>query len=135
MADLVDRQRFRLAQHTPGVEGLFLEEAVHAFNRHLLPWPPWPRSCWPPLAASAQQSLPEITVTAERRTENIVPSTFRGGDFRLNASQPVSLVYDDVVHENPILKGFPASSSVSRCCAARRARSAATRRSGQARQG
>jgi iron complex outermembrane recepter protein len=29
-------------------------------------------------------------------------------DFRLNASQPVLLVYDDVVQENPILKGFPA---------------------------
>ena len=29
-------------------------------------------------------------------------------DFRFNASQPVSLVYDDVVQENPILKGFPA---------------------------
>ena len=29
-------------------------------------------------------------------------------DFRLNASQPVSLVYDGVVQENPILKGFPA---------------------------
>ncbi|MEO8101790.1 MAG: TonB-dependent receptor [Betaproteobacteria bacterium] len=28
-------------------------------------------------------------------------------DFRLNASQPVSLVYDDVVQENPILKGYP----------------------------
>jgi iron complex outermembrane receptor protein len=28
-------------------------------------------------------------------------------DFDLNASQPVSLVYDDVVYENPILKGFP----------------------------
>ena len=28
-------------------------------------------------------------------------------DFRLNASQPVSLVYDDVVQEDPILKGFP----------------------------
>lgn len=28
-------------------------------------------------------------------------------DFRLNASQPVSVVYDDVVQENPILKGFP----------------------------
>ena len=26
-------------------------------------------------------------------------------DFRLNASQPVSLIYDDVVQENPILKG------------------------------
>ena len=28
-------------------------------------------------------------------------------DCDLNASQPVSLVYDDVVLENPILKGFP----------------------------
>jgi len=28
-------------------------------------------------------------------------------DFDLNASQPVSLVFDDVVMENPILKGFP----------------------------
>ena len=28
-------------------------------------------------------------------------------DFDLNASQPVSLVYDDVVLENPALKGFP----------------------------
>ncbi|TKB43334.1 TonB-dependent receptor [Thalassotalea mangrovi] len=28
-------------------------------------------------------------------------------DFDLNASQPVSLVVDDVVQENPILKGFP----------------------------
>ena len=29
-------------------------------------------------------------------------------DFDLNASQPVSFIYDDVVLENPILKGFPA---------------------------
>lgn len=28
-------------------------------------------------------------------------------DFDLNASQPVALIYDDVVLENPILKGFP----------------------------
>jgi iron complex outermembrane receptor protein len=28
-------------------------------------------------------------------------------DFDVNASQPVSLVFDDVVQENPILKGFP----------------------------
>ena len=32
---------------------------------------------------------------------------YGNNDFRLNASQPVSLVYDDVVQENPILKGFP----------------------------
>ena len=104
--------------------------------------------------ASAGQ-LQTITVTAERRLENIrdVPSSVSalqgeilevlnsGGqdirllsgrvpslniessfgrafprfyirgigntDFDLNASQPVSLVYDDVVQENPILKGFP----------------------------
>jgi iron complex outermembrane recepter protein len=28
-------------------------------------------------------------------------------DFDQNASQPVSLIYDDVVYENPMLKGFP----------------------------
>jgi iron complex outermembrane receptor protein len=28
-------------------------------------------------------------------------------DFSLFASQPVSLIYDDIVQENPILKGFP----------------------------
>jgi iron complex outermembrane receptor protein len=28
-------------------------------------------------------------------------------DFRSNASQPVSLIYDEIVQENPILKGFP----------------------------
>ena len=121
------------------------------------------------LGASAQQTstdtttaapeagkLPTVTVTAERRRENIrdVPNSVStiGGelldtlntsgqdlrmlsartpslniessfgrafprfyirgygntDFRLNASQPVSLVYDDIVQENPILKGFPA---------------------------
>jgi iron complex outermembrane receptor protein len=110
-------------------------------------------------AAQAQQASTElqtITVTAERRTENVqqvpnsvsvvpselldvlntsgqdvrmlsgrVPSLniessfgrafprfyirgYGNTDFRLNASQPVSLVYDDVVQENPILKGFPA---------------------------
>ena len=114
------------------------------------------------LGASAQQApgteagkLQTVTVTAERRLENIrdVPSSITalsgelldvlnsGGqdirllsgrvpslniessfgrafprfyirgigntDFDINASQPVSLVYDDVVQENPILKGFP----------------------------
>jgi iron complex outermembrane recepter protein len=106
-------------------------------------------------AQEPQGQIEEVTVTAERRSENIrdvpnsvstvsgedldvlstggqdvrvlagrtpslnVESSFgrafprfyiRGygnGDFRLNASQPVSLVYDDVVQENPILKGFP----------------------------
>ncbi|HTU67419.1 MAG TPA: TonB-dependent receptor [Steroidobacteraceae bacterium] len=106
-------------------------------------------------AQEAPGQLEEVTVTAERRSENIrdVPSSvstvsgedlavlvsggqdvqllaarvpslnvessfgrafprfyirgYGNGDFRLNASQPVSLVYDDVVQENPILKGFP----------------------------
>ena len=110
--------------------------------------------------ASAQEEAPqgqleEVTVTAERRAENVrdVPSSistvsredlevlstggqdvrllaarvpslnvessfgrafprfyirgYGNGDFRLNASQPVSLIYDEVVQENPILKGFP----------------------------
>ncbi len=104
---------------------------------------------------AAPGQLQTITVTAERRVENIreVPSSvsalqgevldvlntsgqdvrllsgrvpslnvessfgrafprfyirgYGNTDFRLNASQPVSLVYDDVVQENPILKGFP----------------------------
>ena len=104
---------------------------------------------------ASDDSLGEITVTAQRRDENlqdvplsvtavsgeklanisaagadirflsarvpslIVESSFgrtfprfyiRGlgnTDFDFNASQPVSLVYDDVVLENPILKGFP----------------------------
>ena len=114
------------------------------------------------VGAGAQQApgtesgkLQTVTVTAERRLENIrdVPSSITalsgelldvlnsGGqdirllsgrvpslniessfgrafprfyirgigntDFDLNASQPVSLVYDDVVQENPVLKGFP----------------------------
>ena len=42
-------------------------------------------------------------------------------DFDLNASQPVSLVYDDVVLENPILKGFPAFDVDRRRSAARAA--------------
>lgn len=104
---------------------------------------------------AAEGGLTVVTVTAERRIENIrdVPSAVSslqgetlevlnsGGqdirqlagrvpslniessfgrafprfyirgigntDFDLNASQPVSLVFDDVVQENPILKGFP----------------------------
>ena len=106
-------------------------------------------------AGTEAGKLQTVTVTAERRSENIldVPSSistispemldvlatsgqdirvlsgrvpslniessygrafprfyirgYGNTDFRLNASQPVSLVYDDVVQENPILKGFP----------------------------
>lgn len=107
------------------------------------------------LAAPQAGVLQAVTVTAERRAENVkdVPSSIStisgekfdvlntGGmdirmlsgrvpslniessfgrafprfyirgygntDFRSNASQPVSLIYDDIVQENPILKGFP----------------------------
>ena len=110
----------------------------------------------PAVAQTAPGQLQTVTVTAERRVENVrdVPSSisvldtelldalntsgqdlrmlagrvpslniessfgrafprfylrgYGNTDFRLNASQPVSLVYDDVVQENPILKGFPA---------------------------
>ena len=106
--------------------------------------------------ASAPQQLQTVTITAERREENIknvpVSATTLGGDvldamnsggqdmqmlqgrtpslnvessfgrafprfyirgygnvdFHQNSSQPVSLVYDDVVQESSILKGFPA---------------------------
>jgi iron complex outermembrane recepter protein len=106
-------------------------------------------------ASTPAGTLQTVTVTAERRAENIrdVPSSVStlsgekldvlssGGqdirllsgrvpslniessfgrafprfyirgygnpDFRANASQPVSLVYDDVVLESPLLKGFP----------------------------
>jgi len=111
----------------------------------------------PPAAAAsaAAGTLQTVTVTAERRAENIkdVPSSvstlsgekldiinssgedvralsarvpslniessfgrafprfyirgYGNTDFRVNASQPVSLIYDDVVQENPLLKGFP----------------------------
>ena len=105
--------------------------------------------------AHAQSVLEEITVTAQKRVENVqdvpisisvmsgeqmdavraggkdirflsgkVPSLnvesdfgrifprfyIRGignTDFDQNASQPVSLIYDEVVFENPMLKGFP----------------------------
>lgn len=108
-----------------------------------------------PASAVEAGKLESVTVTAERRAENIkdvpiavttiggekldvlnssgqdvrvlsgrVPSLniessfgrafprfyirgYGNTDFRLNASQPVSLIYDDVVQENPVLKGFP----------------------------
>jgi iron complex outermembrane receptor protein len=118
--------------------------------------PAWAQAAPPAASASgATGVLAPVTVTAERRTENIkdVPSSvstisgekldvlnssgedvrvlsgrvpslniessfgrafprfyirgYGNTDFHLNASQPVSLVYDDVVQENPILKGFP----------------------------
>ncbi len=134
---------------------------AHAFR---FPVRPLPGAALAALAAGALPALAQtapagqlqtVTVTAERRLENIrdVPSAVSalqgellevlnsGGqdvrqlaarvpslniessfgrafprfyvrglgntDFDLNASQPVSLVFDDVVQENPILKGFP----------------------------
>lgn len=51
------------------------------------------------------------SVNAESSFGRVFPRFYIRGlgntDFDLNASQPVSLVYDGVVMENPMLKGFP----------------------------
>ncbi|MEO0425405.1 MAG: TonB-dependent receptor [Pseudomonadota bacterium] len=53
--------------------------------------------------------LPSLTL--ESSFGRIFPRAYIRGlgntDFDLNASQPVSFIYDDVVFENPALKGFP----------------------------
>jgi iron complex outermembrane receptor protein len=115
----------------------------------------WPALAQTPLAEDDTVRLDTVTVTAQRRTEDvkdvpisittvadekldvigsggedvrflsgrlpslIIESSFgrtfprfyiRGygnTDFDLNASQPVSVVYDEIVQESPIIKGFP----------------------------
>ena len=51
------------------------------------------------------------SVIIESSFGRIFPRTYIRGlgntDFDFNASQPVSFVYDEVVYENPVLKGFP----------------------------
>lgn len=51
------------------------------------------------------------SVNAESSFGRVFPRFYIRGlgntDFDLNASQPVSLVYDGIVMENPMLKGFP----------------------------
>lgn len=51
------------------------------------------------------------SVYAESSSGRIFPRFYIRGlgntDFDLNANQPVSLVYDEVAFENPVLKGFP----------------------------
>ena len=129
-----------------------LREAAAAVSLALLAWPALAQQTEAPKDKS---QLETVTITAERRVENIkdvpnavsqisgekldvlasggqdvrflsgrIPSLniessfgrafprfyirgYGNTDFRLNASQPVSLIYDDVVQENPILKGFP----------------------------
>jgi iron complex outermembrane receptor protein len=53
--------------------------------------------------------VPSLNV--ESSTGRVFPRFYIRGygnaDFSIFASQPVSLIYDDVVQENPILKGFP----------------------------
>ena len=53
--------------------------------------------------------LPSLVI--ESSFGRVFPRFFVRGlgntDFDLNASQPVSLVYDDIVQENALLKGFP----------------------------
>ncbi len=50
-------------------------------------------------------------LTVESSFGRVVPRFYIRGygntDFDLNASQPVSLVMDEIVQENPLLKGFP----------------------------
>jgi len=132
-----------------------LREAAAAVSLALLAWPALAQEA-ADTAAKEKGQLETVTITAERRVENIkevpnavskisgekldvlnsggqdirflsgrVPSLniessfgrafprfyirgYGNTDFRLNASQPVSLLYDEVVQENPILKGFPA---------------------------
>src|SRR5580704_8521121 len=52
---------------------------------------------WPFIESSDGRTFPRFYIRGYGNT-----------DFSTFASQPVELVYDDVVPENPILKGFPA---------------------------
>ena len=70
----------------------------------------WPRSTpAAPTSAACPGRVPSLNI--ESSFGRTFPRFYIRGlgntDFDLNASQPVSLVYDDVVLENPILKGFP----------------------------
>ncbi|HEY0584900.1 MAG TPA: TonB-dependent receptor plug domain-containing protein, partial [Pseudoduganella sp.] len=51
------------------------------------------------------------SLNVESSTGRVFPRFYIRGygnaDFAVFASQPVSLIYDDVVQENPILKGYP----------------------------
>ena len=51
------------------------------------------------------------SLNVESSTGRVFPRFYIRGygnaDFSVFASQPVSLIYDDIVQENPILKGFP----------------------------
>ena len=62
-----------------------------------------------PTFASCRRRVPSLII--ESSFGRTFPRFYIRGlgntDFDFNASQPVSLVYDDVVLENPILKGFP----------------------------
>jgi len=64
---------------------------------------------FPTYAQSTDGAFDEIIVTAS--FGRIFPRSYIRGlgntDFDLNASQPVSFIYDEVVYENPVLKGFP----------------------------
>ena len=53
------------------------------------------------------RAQPEHRILVRPRLPALLHPRPGNTDFDLNASQPVSLVYDDVVQENPILKGFP----------------------------
>ena len=58
-------------------------------------------------ALSARVPSLNIESSFSRAFPRVYIRGYGNTDFRANASQPVSLIYDDVVQENPLLKGFP----------------------------
>ena len=67
-------------------------------------WPRAARTCvsWPRVSRASTSNR-----RSAARSRASTSAAYGNTDFDLNASQPVSLIYDDVVQENPILKGFP----------------------------
>src|SRR3546814_657468 len=65
----------------------------------------------PPISTRTATLFPYTTLFRSASFGRAFPRFYIRGlgntDFDLNGSQPVSLVYDDIVQENPILKGFP----------------------------
>jgi iron complex outermembrane receptor protein len=112
-----------LAQQTAGEEdlGLLEEVIVTATKRaeNIQDIPVSITALSPDMIDQISQGVPDIRFLSGRVANLTIESSFgrvfprfyiRGygnTDFDLNGSQPVSLVVDEVVQENPILKGFP----------------------------
>ena len=69
--------------------------------------PSWPRADRTCVCLAARVPSLNVESSFGRAFPRFYIRGYGNTDFRLNASQPVSLIYDDVVQENPILKGFP----------------------------